>query len=86
MLQQLQFGADKVVFTRVNSPRSVYPDDLAQMYEELCGKMCQTAPSLPEALRVAKPAIGTEDLICVTGSFYLVGEAMEHFEKHAAPI
>ncbi|MBN2131396.1 MAG: bifunctional folylpolyglutamate synthase/dihydrofolate synthase, partial [Sedimentisphaerales bacterium] len=40
MLTQLQYGADKVIFTRIKSPRSVYPEDLAQQYTELCGKMC----------------------------------------------
>ena len=86
MLSQLQFGADKVIFTRVNSPRSMYPEDLAEMYEEICGKMCQVAPTLTAALQIAKPAVGTEDLICVTGSFYLVGEAKAHFERELVPI
>ncbi len=86
MLRQLQFGADKVIFTRVNSPRSAYPEDLAQKYTELCGKMCQVASNLPEALEIAKPAITTGDLICITGSFYLVGEAKVLFneEKQSA--
>jgi dihydrofolate synthase/folylpolyglutamate synthase len=75
MLEQLQYGADKVIFTRSNSPKAVYPQELADMYTEICGKMCQTAFSLKEAIRVASSAIGKEDLICVTGSFYLVGQA-----------
>jgi dihydrofolate synthase/folylpolyglutamate synthase len=75
MLEQLQFGADKVIFTRSNSPKAVYPQELADMYTEICGKMCQTAFSLKEALRIAQSAIGKEDLICITGSFYLVGQA-----------
>jgi dihydrofolate synthase/folylpolyglutamate synthase len=86
MLEQLQFGADKVIFTRVNSPRSIYPDDLAKMYTELCGKMCQTAATLKEALQIAKPAVTTGDLICITGSFYLVGEAKHLFDKEVSPI
>jgi folylpolyglutamate synthase/dihydropteroate synthase len=45
------------------------------MYTEICGKMCQTAMSITEALRIAYNAIGKEDLICITGSFYLVGQA-----------
>ncbi len=75
MLEQLQYGADKVIFTRSNSPKAVYPQELADMYTEICGKMCQTAFSLKEAIRVASSAIGKEDLICITGSFYLVGQA-----------
>ncbi|MFA5292643.1 MAG: folylpolyglutamate synthase/dihydrofolate synthase family protein [Phycisphaerae bacterium] len=75
MLEQLQYGADKVIFTRSNSPKAVYPQELADMYTEICGKMCQTALSLKEALRIASAAIGREDLVCITGSFYLVGQA-----------
>jgi len=75
MLTELQFGADKVIFTRSNSPKAVFPSDLAEMYSEICGKMCQTALSLKEAIRIAESAVSREDLICVTGSFYLVGQA-----------
>jgi dihydrofolate synthase/folylpolyglutamate synthase len=77
MLTQLQYGADKVIFTRSNSPKAVFPYDLAEMYTEICGKMCQTALSLPEALRIAKNVITREDLICITGSFYLIGQAKD---------
>jgi len=75
MLTELQFGADKVIFTRSNSPKAVFPSDLAEMYSEICGKMCQTALTLKEAIRIAESAVSREDLICVTGSFYLVGQA-----------
>jgi len=81
MLTQLQYGADKVIFTRSNSPKAVLPHDLAEMYTEICGKMCQTSLSLSEALRIAKSAITREDLICITGSFYLIGQAKEMFQK-----
>ncbi len=80
MLQQLQYGADKVIFTRSNSPRAMYPPDLMDMYNEICGKMCQSAMTLREALKVAGSAVGREDLICITGSFYLVGEAKVMFQ------
>jgi dihydrofolate synthase/folylpolyglutamate synthase len=80
MLNQLQFGADKVIFTRSNSPKAVSPEDLAEMYTDVCGKMCQTAPSLGQALQLAKSAVSKEDLICITGSFYLIGQAKMHFQ------
>ena len=82
MLEQLQYGADKVIFTRSNSPKAMYPQDLADMYTEICGKMCQTTMSLSEALRIAYSAIGKEDLLCITGSFYLVGQAKTMFKPH----
>ena len=81
MLEQLQYGADKAIFTRSNSPKAVFPQELADMYTEICGKMCQTAMSLTEAMKIASSAIGREDLICITGSFYLVGQAKVMFKS-----
>ncbi len=82
MLERLQYGADKVVFTRSNSVKAVPPDDLAEMYTEICGKMCQTASSLGQALQLAKSAVSKEDLICITGSFYLIGQAKVRFQPN----
>ena len=81
MLQKLQYGADKVVFTRSTSAKAVSPHDLADAYAEVCNKMCQTAMSLGEALRLAKSAVDKEDLICITGSFYLIGQAKARFQS-----
>ncbi len=75
MLEQMLRGADKLIFTRSDSPRACRPEDLAEMYEERSGKMAQVAQSLAEALRIANNAVSRGDIICVTGSFYLVGEA-----------
>jgi dihydrofolate synthase/folylpolyglutamate synthase len=80
MLGKLQYGADKVIFTRSNSAKAMSPEDLADMYTEICGKMCQTASSLGQALQLAKSAVSKEDLICITGSFYLIGQAKMRFQ------
>jgi len=80
MLDKLQYGADKVIFTRSNSAKAMSPEDLADMYTEMCGKMCQAATSLGEALQLARSAVGKEDLICITGSFYLIGQAKMRFQ------
>ena len=80
MLHELQFGADKVIFTRSNSVKAMPPDELAEMYAAISGKMCQSTPSIGDALRLAKNAVGKEDLICITGSFYLIGLAKLRFQ------
>jgi dihydrofolate synthase/folylpolyglutamate synthase len=80
MLTELQYGADKVIFTRSNSAKAMSPQDLADAYTEICGKMYQTASSLGEALQLARSAIGREDLVCITGSFYLIGQAKVRFQ------
>ena len=80
MLKQIALGADKVIFTRAkNNPRSLEPEELLSRFAELAGKMAQTAPTLEEAVRIAGRAVSREDLIVITGSFYLVGEAKKAF-------
>ena len=74
MLERITSGADKVIFTKVNSIRTADPRELAARYVELYGKMAQVADTLQDALDIAYRAVSREDLICVTGSFYLVGE------------
>jgi len=79
MIRRLQIGADKMIVTRTHSSRSAEPADLAATYSECSGKMVQVAETLDEALQIALRAVGREDLICVTGSFYLVAEAIRKF-------
>jgi dihydrofolate synthase/folylpolyglutamate synthase len=82
MLDRVNLGADKVVFTRSSgNPRAMDPDELQRMFAERSGKMSQVGRSLPEALELAGRAVSREDLICITGSFYLVGEAIKHFAE-----
>jgi len=82
MLDRVNLGADKVIFTKAQgNPRAADPADLQKAFAERSGKMSQTAKSLPEALELAARAVSREDLICVTGSFYLVGESIKHLKK-----
>jgi len=80
MLGQIALGADKVIFTRAKgNPRAVEPDELMRKFNDLSGKMAQTAPRLEDALQLAGRAVSREDLVVVTGSFYLAGEARKYF-------
>ena len=83
MLERISAGADKVIFTPVQSIRTANPDELAASYTEIYGKMAQVAPTLEEALTIASRAVTKEDLICITGSFFLVGEAKRLFAAKA---
>lgn len=92
MLEMINLGADKIIFTRAKgNPRACDPNDLLKRFAEVSGKMAQVAPNLGEALNLAARAVGREDLVCVTGSFYLVGEAKKYLadldtkrQKHQA--
>lgn len=79
MIRRLQVGADKMIFTTTGSPRTADPEELAALYIENSGKMAQVCPTLEEAMEVACSAISREDLICITGSFYLVAQAMRKY-------
>ena len=57
------------------SPRSADPADLAARFGDMSHKMCQVADDLNDALSIARRAVSRDDLICITGSFYLVGRA-----------
>lgn len=81
MLEQILRGADKVIFTKSDTPRASSPEDLAEMYEERSGKTAQVAADLTEAVRIAKNAVSRGDIICITGSFYLVGEAKKLLQE-----
>ena len=80
MLKQVALGADKVIFTKAKTnTRACEPEDLMHRFNELSGKMAQCAPTLEDALRLAARAVSREDLIVITGSFYLTGESLKHF-------
>jgi dihydrofolate synthase/folylpolyglutamate synthase len=79
MLRRLQLGADKMIFVETGSPRSADPTELAAQYVESSGKMAQVARSLEDAMSIAESAVTREDVICITGSFYLIAEAMRKF-------
>ncbi len=81
LLKRIAMGADKIIFTRAKgSLRAVDPQELQQRFTEIAGKMTQVAETFPEALELAERAVSRGDLICVTGSFFLVGEAKKHLK------
>jgi dihydrofolate synthase/folylpolyglutamate synthase len=81
MLRHIQLGADKIIFTTAGTARSADPLDLHQMFMERGSKMAQVAETLEQAIEIASSAITREDLICVTGSFYIAGVAERMYGK-----
>jgi dihydrofolate synthase/folylpolyglutamate synthase len=78
MMARIATGADKMIFTRAgNSARAAKPEELAEAYEQHSGRVGQIAENLTEAIRIASSAVSREDIICICGSFYLVGEAKQ---------
>ena len=86
MLRHVQLGADKIIFTSAQTARSADPEELLHAFQEKCSKMAQVADTLPEAIEIASCAVTREDLICITGSFHIVGLAKRLYQKEAAAV
>lgn len=86
MIEALGTGADKVIFTRASgNPRAVDPEELRTRCTANYAIMCETAPSVRDAINAAAAACDhAQDLILITGSFYLVGETKSLIESRPA--
>jgi len=74
--------ASAFVVMPVHSQRTSTPEDLYAIIRSInAGIPCSIAEDLPQALEIANPA---ENRILITGSLFLVGQALSHFDP-AAP-
>ena len=69
--------ADTIIFTKTQVERAVLPEVLAGMTM----RKSTHANNTENALSVAMEIAGVEDMILVCGSVYLVGEAMDFFDR-----
>jgi dihydrofolate synthase/folylpolyglutamate synthase len=67
--------ADRVVATHVENPRAATPAEIREAARRVSVEI-DDAPDVPAALAKAREAAGTRGLVVVTGSIYIVGEAM----------
>lgn len=67
-------------FTQANVPRAMPIAQLAEIAEQQ-GRKGVAYPTVKEALAAARAAATTEDTLLITGSFFIVGEAMEALDK-----
>jgi dihydrofolate synthase/folylpolyglutamate synthase len=67
--------ADRVIATHAENPRAASPQQIAEMGAHAQTEILQ-ANSMPEALERACALAGSKSIIVITGSIYLVGEAL----------
>jgi dihydrofolate synthase / folylpolyglutamate synthase len=69
--------ADHVIVTHANNPRSASPDEIRQAAARVAaGIDIEDAEDVASALERARKVAGSGGLVVVTGSIYIVGEAM----------
>ena len=74
--------ADRVVATRPDNPRSASPEEIQQAGSRT-GSEIEPVAEIAAALDRARAAAGTDGVVVVTGSIYLVGEAMRQLGVRA---
>jgi dihydrofolate synthase/folylpolyglutamate synthase len=67
--------AERVVATKAQNPRSATPQEIHDAAHRTHADI-ELSPDVPSALARAKELAGTDGIIVITGSIYIVGEAM----------
>lgn len=78
MLHTLAPMADHLILSRPNTPRAASPSSLKKSLGRN-GNRVEVIEDLGEAIERGISMAGKEDLVCITGSLYTVGEAKAYF-------
>jgi dihydrofolate synthase/folylpolyglutamate synthase len=84
MLHTLTPLADHVILSRPNTVRAASPSSLKKSIGQN-GKRVEVIDDLKEAIGRSLSMAGEEDLVCITGSLYTVGEAKAYFLSKGRP-
>lgn len=68
--------AERVIATRAENPRSATPEEVSDAAGRT-GAEIERASNVPSAIRMARSAVAADGVVVVTGSIYIVGEAMQ---------
>lgn len=78
LLRQLLPEFDTIILTRyLDNPRAVPCDELEQLVATISGFPVHVAPEPAVAWKLAQRLAGPDDLICITGSFFIAAELRE---------
>ncbi|NNF40537.1 MAG: hypothetical protein HKN64_04095, partial [Woeseiaceae bacterium] len=68
-----------------SAPRALPADELARRIANACDRPCRIMSSLDEAMDYARSRAAEADSILITGSFYLVGPALQKLRLYSQP-
>ena len=80
IIQELMPVADKIIVTAASHARAARPDDLLRQLEEN-GFEATAMPDVLAALTLALDIAEPEDVICVTGSMFVAGAALDAWDE-----
>ncbi len=76
-LKEIACISDNLILTRTGNPREAEPAQMAVIVKRLFHKNLKVIEDINEALKEAKGIAKNDDLVCITGSFFLAGKAKE---------
>lgn len=71
--------AEKIILTKPDYKRAAEPEELAEFFKSK--KNIETEASLKEAYKYVKPLLKKDDLMLVTGSFFVVSDFLKAYKK-----
>ena len=74
VLREITCVADGLILTRTGNPREAAPEQMAVTAKRFYHKKPIVIEDIDEALKEAKKIANKNDLICITGSFFLAGK------------
>ncbi len=82
MLQELTNFADHFILVRPNQERSENPTRFKKILKKY-NTPCEVIESIPKAIRKVKQTVLSDDMVCITGSIFTVGEAKHYLENES---
>ncbi len=76
-LKEIACISDNLILTRTGNPREAEPEQKATIVKRFFHKNLKVIEDIDEALKEAKGIAKNDDLICITGSFFLAGKVKE---------
>jgi dihydrofolate synthase/folylpolyglutamate synthase len=78
VVMPLSDQVDQWIAVTADSSRATPAEELARRVANTSKRPCLISNSLPDAIEHARDSAGTDGRILITGSFYVVGEALRH--------
>ena len=86
LVRQLLPRFDTIILTQyLNNPRAVPPQSLQRLIQSVSDTPCHVASTPAKAWQIAQAVSTPQDLICVTGSFFIAAEMRELILRDKLP-
>lgn len=82
MFKRLLPLCTRVILTQAKTERAIDPERLFNVAKDLCPDVT-IINDIPEAILHAEKKTGIHDMICISGSLYVVGEAKAFFDERS---